>query len=99
MEARVKSRAHPSFQGVTLGWLLGTAAPVWIFVGSFLRSGELQQIRDSSWSFNELETFAEGCLTPGLNSSHAAQFSANRTSPEEDFFFVPPGYAASTRNM
>ena len=80
-----------SFQGVILGWLLGTAAPVWIFVGSFLRSDELEDIRGGSWSFKELETFAEGCLTPGLNSSHAAQLSANRTSREEEFFFVPPG--------
>ena len=86
-----KPQDHLFFQGVILGWLLGTAAPVWIFVGSFLRQDALKEIRDSSWSFNELDAFAEGCLTPGLNSSHAAQLAANRTGREEEFFFVPPG--------
>ena len=81
-------------QGVTLGWLLGTAVPVWIFVGTFLRSDELQQIRDSSLSFDELETFTEGChTTERLNSSHANQIMANSTLrvEDEEFFFVPAG--------
>ena len=68
-------------------------------MGSFLRREELEEIRGTSWTFNELETFDEGCLTPGLNSSHAAQLSANRTGREEEFFFVPPGYADTRLNL